>query len=340
MSRHQWLLEQTDGLDGWRTPRSDREPALYDTSEAAWDAAREMFCDTEHLSAMCRVERVLVGDAAASAVEVAALRAALAVALVERDAALANVVHWHTQAEAAAPCVDAMRALQTRLVGGGAAILCDAVVAAVDTLMLARDTLAVAWREQEAARVVSTWAVIDAIVRERDHYRERATTHAERLRSLEGICASAMRQGLAECHRLRMRATWLERRWHDEAADPSRVRLLTAQRRDVGARTWAEYVATTAMREGLAAVDALTLERDALRAIVAGRRTPPTEAELAAHAATGGRWRSANALGSWDSMTARDVERCLEFSGDPGCVWWPLDATRALCAWPSPGGAP
>jgi len=161
------------------------------------------------------IDGALLREMAAELIAARTSRAALDDAVRERDLALA-------QAASAAPCVDAMQEIQTRLVGGGAAILCGAVVAAVDTLMLARDTLAVAWREQEAARVVSTWALIDEIVRERDHYRERATTHAERLRSLEGTCASAMRQGLDACHRLRVRAAWLERRWREEAADPSR----------------------------------------------------------------------------------------------------------------------
>lgn len=84
-------------------------------------------------------------------------------------------------------------------------------------------------------------------------------------------------------------------------------------------------------------------ERDALRAIIDGRSTPPTNAEIDAHDAGGGRWR-------W-VVTPDGVFR--GFSGDlekwePSCAvldarhraafyvtrWWPLDATGRPCAWP------
>lgn len=83
-----------------------------------------------------------------------------------------------------------------------------------------------------------------------------------------------------------------------------------------------------------ATVEALTAERDALRAIVEGRTTPPTEAEAAAHDAAGGAWLIAWSRG--DRPTVASI-----VSGPR--VWWPeadvvsavaLDAQRRPCAWP------
>lgn len=117
-------------------------------------------------------------------------------------------------------------------------------------------------------------------------------------------------------------------------------------------------------RQCIAAVHALAAERDALRAdviryadgvasaergiaaqdeeiatlreIIAGRTTPPTDAEIEAHAQDGGRW-----VVRFDGLTyhspcegARswrdDVCEAWETAGR----WWALDASGAPCAWP------
>ena len=81
-----------------------------------------------------------------------------------------------------------------------------------------------------------------------------------------------------------------------------------------------------ALRAQLAAV---TAERDALRAIVEGRTTPPTDAEIAAHEATGGyflfldhdetgRVYDADALGAILDDAHRHLTR-----------WWAHDANDA-----------
>ena len=80
------------------------------------------------------------------------------------------------------------------------------------------------------------------------------------------------------------------------------------------------------------AVKAMRVERDELRAIIAGRETAPTDAEIEAHWRTGGGWtfqgwcltRSAGQARSW-----RD-----QHSGFTTLVWRPLDAGGAPCAWP------
>jgi hypothetical protein len=88
-----------------------------------------------------------------------------------------------------------------------------------------------------------------------------------------------------------------------------------------------------------AAVDAVC-ERDALRAILTPRTTPPTPAEMAAHGAAGGVWLTAWPwrTGVWTddvvpALRARDAV-------EPGMTWLPLDAQRRPCAWPTPARLP
>lgn len=90
-----------------------------------------------------------------------------------------------------------------------------------------------------------------------------------------------------------------------------------------------------------AAVNAIADERDALRAIVEGRTTPPTYAEIDAHEVAGGLWR-------WQNLPddpagprfghARAAE-AMYFCRFP-LRWWPLDATGRPCAWPVATEAP
>lgn len=132
------------------------------------------------------------------------------------------------------------------------------------------------------------------------------------------------------------------------------TRVVTALRGDVG---HAETVAGASMghvddmADELAAV---TAERDALRttaeheandvvalrAIIEGRTTPPTDAEAAAHHAAGGAW-----LVAWRRSNLPTVASIV--SGPR--VWWPkadvvgavaLDAERRPCAWPVATEAP
>lgn len=81
----------------------------------------------------------------------------------------------------------------------------------------------------------------------------------------------------------------------------------------------------------------------ALRAILAGRATPPTRAEIDAHAAAGGGWawrwtdhRGPNSVRHGSSalpMIHAAAARARE-PGAPASRWWPLDASGAPCAWP------
>lgn len=77
------------------------------------------------------------------------------------------------------------------------------------------------------------------------------------------------------------------------------------------------------------------------REIIAGRTTAPTDAEIEAHAAAGGKWwvfaqwnrggaeKSANIIHSWAPGVARYLR-----DGQPDARWWALDAAWAPCAWP------
>lgn len=82
----------------------------------------------------------------------------------------------------------------------------------------------------------------------------------------------------------------------------------------------------------------LVAQRDALRAIVRGRTTPPTRAEFDALGAAGGcvRYVAAGGNGSfpatpswWGSVL--DLAR-------GGARWWAWDVSGAPCAWPVVGG--
>jgi len=96
-------------------------------------------------------------------------------------------------------------------------------------------------------------------------------------------------------------------------------------------------------------IAALTAERDAAQAIIAGRATPPTDAEIAAHA-------DESPIGAW-LITATDGNRSLvhlwrPFDADSRSEdwemlrrrmgpfkftiarWVPIDAEGRPCAWP------
>ena len=69
----------------------------------------------------------------------------------------------------------------------------------------------------------------------------------------------------------------------------------------------------------------------ALRAIIAGRTTPPTEAERETHSAAGGAW-----LVSYVGQGGLAAEVVYGWCGDLPCgaVYIALDARGLPCAWP------
>ena len=85
-----------------------------------------------------------------------------------------------------------------------------------------------------------------------------------------------------------------------------------------------------------AQVAALTIERDAAHAIIAGRTTPPTDTEIEAHNAAGGTWYVASTHGRALTTTKRDaiaVRDHVVANGYPS-TWWAIDVRRRPCAWP------
>ena len=84
----------------------------------------------------------------------------------------------------------------------------------------------------------------------------------------------------------------------------------------------------------------LRAECERLRAIIDGRTTPPTEAEVRAHAAAGGRWLISceGEAGRRHVYTLdRGWEDALGEVRRPGrgvTRWWSLDAEGAGCPWP------
>lgn len=86
------------------------------------------------------------------------------------------------------------------------------------------------------------------------------------------------------------------------------------------------------LRAQLAAAEG---ERDALRAIIEGRTTPPTPEEIDAHAAAGGVWtvgRDADRFGGADIAHPKLAREAR--NGRAG-RWWPRDSTGRPCAWPT-----
>mgnify|MGYP007071629995 FL=1 len=80
-------------------------------------------------------------------------------------------------------------------------------------------------------------------------------------------------------------------------------------------------------------VPALVAEVRRLRAIVEGRTTPPTPAEIDAHAARRGSWVVTETNGAeWGTAHAYHVRSLRDFIGAGG-VWLPMLRGRP-CAWP------
>lgn len=86
-------------------------------------------------------------------------------------------------------------------------------------------------------------------------------------------------------------------------------------------------------------LDSLRDEVAALREIIEGRTTPPTDEEIYAHEVAGGMWvatpaRKTISGRSWSCAmsTAYEVRRFLV---SPGDRWIPLGADGRPCAWPT-----
>jgi len=85
------------------------------------------------------------------------------------------------------------------------------------------------------------------------------------------------------------------------------------------------------------AIARLTAERDAAYAIIEGRTTAPTDAEIDEHAKARGAWCVADGAGGGDVRSvARTVREIARWHRERGAAWrWiALDAQRRPCAWP------
>ncbi len=96
--------------------------------------------------------------------------------------------------------------------------------------------------------------------------------------------------------------------------------------------------------DGVTVSGLLTAARNeiiALRAIIEGRSTPPTGAEIEEHHRAGGTWYVASTHGRALTTTRGDaIALCghLATNGNPA-TWWAIDTRRRPCAWPVVGGA-
>lgn len=104
-----------------------------------------------------------------------------------------------------------------------------------------------------------------------------------------------------------------------------------------------------AMREAMldhrAALNDALHRAEALRAIIEGRTTPPTEAEIAAHDRAGGGWVICSPAAPLDTRivclsAATAKVRAAFCRGAVIRRWWPLDNDGRPCAWPVVTEAP
>lgn len=183
------------------------------------------------------------------------------------------------------------------------------------------------------ARAADLAREVEALEAERDA--ARASLEAEREKAAQHCGAAAdlaWQGGKAEA---------------DEALDAMRERT---ERNEAALRVVALWLGGPHQSSQAADVEALArakgAELDALRAIVEGRTTPPTDEECEAHEAAGGLWRwivTVDGSVSWGLSS--DIGPTCDtrpLSGVPrriGSVyavrWWPLDSTGRPCAWPT-----
>lgn len=145
-------------------------------------------------------------------------------------------------------------------------------------------------------------------------------------------------------------------RWAPEAADPSDEDIA---RRDAAwsEATLREHAESARTGEADAAIDrilmargagrtvpmvradrlaAMEVDRDAQRAIVEGRTTAPTDADLDAHAKAGGMWLSVgvSAGGGVGGVVTTSLTRQRRDTALAPLRWWPMTAGGVFCAWP------
>ena len=176
-----------------------------------------------------------------------------------------------------------------------------------------------------ARTVVALHERVAAVEAERDRMREREEHFARVLSVTDGgqyraDWDSAIRRVVAERDALRKRVA-------DAEYDINReVEARNAAGAELDAVLAHAEELTQALRE-------TQRERDAMKAIVEGRTTPPTVEEAEAHINAGRSFRVVSVNGgaySAESVLAVD----LAVSDFPGSRWWALDSHGRPCAWP------
>ena len=88
--------------------------------------------------------------------------------------------------------------------------------------------------------------------------------------------------------------------------------------------------------------DSAAAEVRQLRAVIEGRRAPPTDDELVAHRAAGGSWRIVTdslLIGCADRQPDYNVRIIVDglarLRRPVRVRWWALDAGHCVCPWPS-----
>lgn len=115
-----------------------------------------------------------------------------------------------------------------------------------------------------------------------------------------------------------------------------RVHKATASATALATAEAYEHAAGIITEELRPAIERLTHERDAALAAVAGRTTAPTDAELDAHEAAGGRWLVTYGVCNEviDSKSVARARRETSAAVHLTATWWALNAAGCPCAWP------
>ena len=92
-------------------------------------------------------------------------------------------------------------------------------------------------------------------------------------------------------------------------------------------------------RETAAERDALRTMLAEAREIIEGRTAAPTDAEIAAHRASGGAWLCAPLAPSGAACDPWvEDDRTIHKRRNTSARWWALDGNRCPCAWPTMRG--
>lgn len=159
------------------------------------------------------------------------------------------------------------------------------------------------------------------------------TAHVETRRATSALLAGAAAPRTSAGQFIANALHWLDATFYENARNTE----IDPWERDDNVKEYLDHWRDALVVPWVKAAADARAEADALRATVEGRTVAPTDAEIEAHAAAGGRWRSAlmHLRGGHDWMDDDDVRAKVRLSAPGTWRWWALDATGRPCPWPT-----